>query len=359
MLCLLALAGSLSATAHPGTGLVIDKDGTIYFVDSVRNRIMKFKDGELSVVFVDPSGEKLRYPHHLFMTKGGDFVTVGDNSQAVMQITKQGRATPYFPSIMRKQPKLGLGGDPIALAPDGSLVFIRADQFTSSKLFRLSPDGTESFLAGGAKGHADGRGADARFGSLHFSGMTFGPDGALYMTDSGTMVRKVDVEGNVTTIAGSTEQGYKDGKGSDARFRGAVGLTVLKDGTIYVAEYGNRRIRKITPDGNVSTVAGSGDYGTKDGPALQASFQDLSGVAVGPDGTVYTYEMGDRDRPRIRRITKAGKVETVVFIPAATGGGPWLAILGLAGIAVGGYLFVRRNAARNALQIDHRPTVVP
>ena len=240
-----------------------------------------------------------------------------------------------------------MGGDPFAYAPDGSLVFIRADQFTTTELFRLSADGTESFLAGGAKGHADGRGADARFGSLHFSGMTFGPDGALYMTDSGTMVRKVDAEGNVTTIAGSTEQGYKDGKGSAARFDGAVGLTVLKDGTIYVAEYGNRRIRKISPDGKVSTVAGSGAYGTKDGPALQASFQALSGVAVGPDGTIYTYELGDRDRPRIRRITKAGKVETVVFVPAASGRWPWVAVLMLAGIA-GAYLVVRWNATRNA-----------
>ena len=359
LLCLLLIAASLCATAHPGTGLVIDKDGTIYFVDSVRNRIMKFKDGSLSVLFVDPSGERLSVPHHLFADGAGNLITGSDRHHPMLKISPDGTATKLYPSLGAEEPKITMGGDPFAFAPDGSLVFVRADQFTFSKLFRLTAGGKESFLAGGDKGHADERGADARFGSLHFSGMTFGPDGALYMTDSGTMVRKVEMDGTVTTIAGSTDQGYKDGKGSDARFSGAVGLTVLKDGTIYVAEYGNRRIRKISPDGNVSTVAGSGDYGTKDGPALQASFQALSGVAVGPDGTVYTYEMGDRDRPRIRRITKSGEVETVVYVPAVSGGGPWIAILGLAGIAVGGYLFVRRNATRNAQQIDLRPTVVP
>ena len=346
--CLLFCFAGVLASAHPATGLVIDKDGTIYFVDSVRNRVMQFKDGVLSVLFEDPSGERLSVPHHLFLNSAGILVTGSDRHQPMLKINEFGTAKKLFPNLGEQEPRITMGGDPFAYSSNGTLVFIRADQFTSTKLFRLSADGTESFLAGGAQGHADGRGEAARFGSLHFSGMTFGPDGALYLTDSGTMVRKVDMDGNVTTIAGSTERGYKDGKGSAARFSGAVGLTVTKDGTIYVAEYGNRRIRKIAPDGTVSTIAGSGERGKKDGPALSATFESLSGVAVGPDGIVYTYEWGDRDRPRIRRITKGGEVETVVFVPPASGSWPWVPALALAGITTGVYLYVRRNATRNA-----------
>lgn len=303
-----------AAVAHPGTGILVAKDGAVYFVDSVRNRVMKFKGGKLSVLFADPTGKRLSIPHHLYFDKQGNLITASDSPMPILRLSPAGAVSNYFPKPGRKGPDIGLGGDPFALAPNGSLYFVKGEQFFSSRIFRVTPEGVESFIAGGREGDADGRGAKAQFGDLHFSGMAFGPGGSLYLTDEGTSVRKIDASGKVTTIAGSSEPGYQNGSAGEARFKLAVGIAVAKDGTVYVAEYGNRRVRKIAPDGNVSTVAGSGEFGSKDGRALEASFQNLSGVALGPDGTLYTYEWDDRDCPRIRKITKDGRVATLVTV---------------------------------------------
>lgn len=308
-MCLVLALLALTAFAHPATGLIVDKDGSIYFVDSVRNRVMVWENGTISVVYEDPSGETMRLPHHLFMTANGDLVTIGDDTQQVLLITKEGSATPYFKS---EHPPMGLGGDPVALTPDGSIIYITQDKV--SRLFVLSKDGSSKLLAGGASEIVDGKRAEAGFGRLHFSGFTFGPDGAMYMTDHGDRIRKVEMDGTVTTVAGMGMSGHRDGEASQALFRGAVGLTVLKDGTIYVAEYANLRVRKISTDGVVTTVAGNGKRGSRDGVGVESSFSSLSGITTNSDGVVFTYEWASQDRPRVRKILKDGVITTIFTV---------------------------------------------
>ena len=109
-----------------------------------------------------------------------------------------------------------------------------------------------------------------------------------------------------TTLAGNGSSGYVDGTGTAARFKGAQGVAVGKDGTVYVADAFDNRIRKITAAGVVTTLAGSGVAGFADGSGTAAKFNGPTKIAVDGIGTVYVL-----DKSRIRKITSAGVVTTL------------------------------------------------
>lgn len=153
-------------------------------------------------------------------------------------------------------------------------------------------------------GSADGIGVAARFNRLE--DIAVGSDGNVYVVDSGCHnVRKITPEGVVTTIAGKVgERGAADGKGESARFSYPRSLAIDQEGNIYVADTGNRLLRKITPDGTVTTVAGgSKSLYPKDGIGKGARFVYPTKVRIGKDGHIYVY-----DRARIRKCT---------FVPAS------------------------------------------
>jgi hypothetical protein len=166
--------------------------------------------------------------------------------------------------------------------------------------------GTVSTVAGtlGASGYVDDTGAAARFGII--SGVVVLPNGDLAVADkSAHAVRRVTPAGVVTTIAGGT-RGSADGTGAAAQFDGIEGLAVGPAGQIYVSDGVNRRIRMIDTGGVVTTVAGTGVTGVADGPGASATFFAPRGLAVGGDGVVYV-----ADGTRIRTIT-SGIVATLV-----------------------------------------------
>lgn len=122
----------------------------------------------------------------------------------------------------------------------------------------------------------------------------------------------------VTTLAGGKYEnngGYADGQGTEAQFWNPLGLAADNSGNIYVADYENNRIRKITPAGLVSTIAGTGDRSFLDGPALSAMFNDPSGVSVDVDDNNAIY-VADKGNNRIRYISG----EQVGTVAGSTGG---------------------------------------
>jgi sugar lactone lactonase YvrE len=123
-----------------------------------------------------------------------------------------------------------------------------------------------------------------------------------------TVVLEEDVYGTVITFAGSTQAGFADGIGSAARFSQPFGVAVDASGNVYVADYFNDRIRKITVSGLVSTFAGTGVRGYLDGDATVAQFSGPYGVAVDSLGNVY---VADSQNHCIRKITQAGTVTTL------------------------------------------------
>lgn len=176
---------------------------------------------------------------------------------------------------------------------------------------KVSLSGVTTTFAGLAAniGYVDGAAAAASFDFLRGSGLAADGSGNLYVADTqNQLIRKVAPNGTVTTLAGSPlQEGSADGVGSAARFNLPTDVAVDLSGNVYVADSYNDRIRKITPDGTVSTLAGSGSYGNADGTGTAASFGVPIGVAVDGAGNVYVAEYGNNT---IRKITPAGVVTT-------------------------------------------------
>src|SRR5437899_3036083 len=166
-------------------------------------------------------------------------------------------------------------------------------------------------LAGvpGGPGSVDGTAGAARFN--YPSGLAVDSAGNVYVADTlNHTIRKITPAGAVTTLAGSAGQsGSADGTGSAARFDYPEGAAVDGAGNVYVADWGNYTIRKITLAGAVTTLAGSaGQSGSADGTGSEARFDYPTGVAVDSAGSVY---VADWWNSTIRKITLAGAVTTL------------------------------------------------
>jgi hypothetical protein len=186
----------------------------------------------------------------------------------------------------------------------------------NDEIRKITPSGVVTTLAGsaGQEGSNDGTGSAARF--WYPEGVAVDSAGNVYVADTGNReIREITPSGVVTTLAGSAGQyGSSDGTGSAARFGGPapggpVGVAVDSAGNVYVGDYWNDEIRKITPSGVVTTLAGSaGQTGSSDGTGSAARFGGPMGVAVDSAGNVY---VGDSENDEIRKITPSGVVTTV------------------------------------------------
>ena len=171
----------------------------------------------------------------------------------------------------------------VAVAADGS-VYV-ADAGEAQRIRRIAPDGRVSTLAGGGLGYANGAGPSARFNTP--SALAIDAAGALYVADTGNhVIRRITPEGVVSTIAGDGMAGYRDGPAAEARFNGPVGVAIDGAGRVIVADTYNDRIRAIAADGTVTTVAGSGRRGRADGAATAAEFDTPCAVALDSSGNV-------------------------------------------------------------------------
>jgi sugar lactone lactonase YvrE len=182
-------------------------------------------------------------------------------------------------------------------------------------------------LAGlaGATGSADGTGADARFKNP--TGIALDGAGNVYVTDTGNhTLRRVTPAGTVTTLAGSAGLwGSTNGTGGAARFSSPAGVAADTAGNLYVADAGNMLIRKITPAGEVTTLAGSrGSTGPADGTGSAAQFDVPNGIAVDGSGNLYVTDAdfgytAEYSNQTVRKLTSAGVVTTLAGSPRLYG----------------------------------------
>jgi sugar lactone lactonase YvrE len=184
---------------------------------------------------------------------------------------------------------------------------------------KITPAGIVTTLAGtaGVRGSMDGTGAAARFDSP--IGIATDSAGNVCVADvSNNNIRKITPAGMVSTLAGMAgTRGSTDGTGAAARFYGPLDLATDSVGNVYVAEYENKTIRKITPAGVVTTLAGMpGVRGSTDGTGSAARFYEPEGLAVDSAGNVY---VADRRNHTIRKITPDGVVTTIVGAPGLPG----------------------------------------
>ena len=149
---------------------------------------------------------------------------------------------------------------------------------------KITPDGQVSAVAGGARGYIDGQGITARF--FVPAGIAIGLDDNLYIADSGNhRIRKVSPDGYVDTLAGES-LGYQDGQGRNARFNYPKGIAVDAAGNVYVGDEKNSKVRKILPDGTVTTIGDTSDI----------KFTEPRGIAVDQAGFVYVLDGGTLKR---------------------------------------------------------------
>ncbi|WP_198674075.1 SMP-30/gluconolactonase/LRE family protein [Chitinophaga alhagiae] len=206
----------------------------------------------------------------------------------------------------------GTGSGALFSKPYGVAVDVNGTVYVADrvnhKIRKVTAAGVVTTLAGsGVAGAADGTGAGATFNEP--SGITLSPDGHLYVSDlQNHKVRRVTTAGVVTTIAGSGTLGFADGTGAAASFNYPIGITADAAGNLYVADRYNHRIRKVTPAGVVTTFAGSGAAGSTNATGTAASFNNPVGVCIAPDGTLY---VGDYGNHLVRKITTAGVVTTL------------------------------------------------
>ena len=191
----------------------------------------------------------------------------------------------------------------------------------SNLIWKLSPSGMVSAFAGNGSGGYSGDGGPATNAQLDGpSGLAVDTAGNIYIADGGNRIRKVSPDGIITTIAGNGTSGYSGdgGPATNAQLDAPTSLAVDTAGNIYIADAVNSRIRKVSPSGLISTIAGRGGYAYSGdgGPAVDAQFSFLVGIAVDGTGNVYVADDGctlffGSCTSRIRKISTSGVITTV------------------------------------------------
>ncbi len=231
----------------------------------------------------------------------GDLFVTDSNSNTIRRVTPAGLVTTFAGQANASGSADGFGAaarfnSPRGIAVDATGVLYVADAFNST-VRRISPTGDVTTLAGAAGDHGstDGTGNAARFGAVW--GIAVDPSDNIYVSEESGTIRKITPGGVVSHFAGRTDViGADDGTGANATFYAPQGLAADAAGNVYVADWQNNSIRKITPVGVVSTLAGLSSYkaqGYADGPGSGARFLNPSGVAVDASGNLYVTDGGN------------------------------------------------------------------
>lgn len=256
-------------------------------------------------------------PLHIARDKTGNmYVTEG--TYAIRKISADGQVSVFAGNIDSFGYENGSAPDarfrkPLGVVCDNDGNVYVADQYAVRK---ITPGGIVSTYAGNMfeGGYIDGSATDARF--WYVTDLGIDKNGNLYVCDEGSLrIRKISKDGIVSTYAGNGESGYADGPAVSAKFYTLENLCADEDGNVYVADSRNERIRKITPGGNVSTIAGSGDNSFRDAQGTLADFSDPSMIAADKLGNVYVTD----NHGLVRKIYPDGNVITIAGIPEQQG----------------------------------------
>jgi trimeric autotransporter adhesin len=366
-------AAATSAMMHLNTGLAIDSSGNLYIADSLNNRVRKVAGTTISTIAgsggYSYSGDggpataaQLNTPEAVAVDAAGNIYFADTANNVVREISSKGVI-----NTIAGNGTAGYGGDggaagsaqlsaPQGLAVDASGNVFVAD--TANARVRKISGGTITTVAGsGTQGYA-GDGAAATSAQLNTPvGVTVDKAGNLYITDvSASVIRKVAPNGIITTVAGNGSQGYSGdtGPATGAMLNGPQGVAVDASGNLYITDTLNGVIREVTASGTISTIAGNGidGYAGDGGPATSAEFGSPTGIVVDSAGSLYIADSG----ARIRKVFTSGIITTIagsgVRGYSGDGGVATSATMnGAAGLALdsSGDIFIA-DAANNAIR---------
>lgn len=308
--------------------VALDDDGNLYVADLFNSCIRKIAP-DRTVSTLTARDIRLLYPCSLALDAQKNIYVADLGLHTIAKITPTGTLSILAGISATQGSADGPGQSATFNTPNGITVDRLGNVYVSDTnnqtIRKITPDGTVTTFAGtkGSSDIVDGRGAAA-----HFSGTTelaADDSGNIYAVDGGAhSVRKITPDALVTTVAGAPAvAGASDGTGPAARFRYPDSVAVDKAGNTYVADTQNYAIRKISPDGNVTTFAGKpGEYGHLDGTGTEARFSYPEGIAVDQAGNVYVADddftvrlpsgttFPSNTGSTIRKITPAGVVTT-------------------------------------------------
>ena len=277
-------------------GITTDSFGNIYVADRANIRIRKITpDGTVSTIagngtsgLLDGEGINANFfgVEQVAIDKFNNIYITDQNVGSIRKINaSDGLVSTTTTGLI----------SPKGIVVDDSGIIYVAD---FHKLLKIDPNGTISTLAGSNNGgFADGIGTDAKFENL--TSLTMDASGIIYGTDrQNHRIRKIAPNGVVSTLAGSTI-GFEDGIGTSAQFSSPTGITIDPEGNLFVVDTSNHSIRKITPEGLVSTLAGS-TQGFFDGEGTVAQFNKPRAITIDSDGNLY---ITDTNNASIRKIT--------------------------------------------------------
>lgn len=289
-------------------GIDVDKNGFIYVADRINHRIRKIDPaGNVTTVagsidgFADGNGSNARfyYPTDVAADTSGNIYVADQLNSKIRKIDPLGNVTTVAGSTAGYQDGNGSNAmfyypNSIDVDNDGNIYV--SDQ-NNNKIRLIDSDGNVSTFAGSTPGYADGdRITAAKFSNP--SGITLDKTGNIYVSDWGNYrIRKIDTAGIVSTLAGSTS-GYADGTGTAAQFKGVGALDIDENGNLYLADFTDCKIRKITPSGAVTTLAGS-TLGVANGDGQSAQFNFPRGLSVDLYGNIY---IADTNNHLIRQV---------------------------------------------------------
>ena len=263
-----------AAGVHSPAGLAVDSSGNLYIASSDYDRIFK-----------------------LFASGGGStFAGTSDTGFS-------GDGGPAASAMLNC---------PVGVAVDASGNVYIADSL-NNRIRKVSPDGIIATIANGNAAYNSGDGGPATSATLSFPhSVAVDGSGNLYFPDGASRIRKVSAGGTITTLAGNGTQGYSGdaGPAANAQLSDPAGVAVDASGNVYIADRGNNRIRKVAPSGIITTVAGAGKQGFSGdaGPATAAALANPRGLAVDAAGNLY---IADHDNGRIRKVSTNGVIATV------------------------------------------------
>ena len=325
-------------------GLTVDSNDNLLVIDRSHYRIRRIdpKSGKVETVAGNglklfagdggpATGATLSFPHGMFVDKNDNLIFSDKGHYRIRKITPKGiistiggngrrgnvgnnipalEANVYNVTTIIQNP----AGDAFMSSPSGFVSIIRrldAKGIIHDYIDTASPKYREAISKSKHKGLVQ-TGAVATI--TQFSDITFDPKGNLFISDRmNHQIRKIDLNGNISTIAGTGDSDYygDGGPALEAAFRDPNSLASDQKGNIYIAEAANNRIRKIDTNGIVTTIAGNGEHADSGdgGSALKAGIRSMDDIEFSPEGELHI--LGTNTH-KVRKITRDGKIVTVV-----------------------------------------------
>jgi sugar lactone lactonase YvrE len=326
-------ANGIAAQFSSPSGVVTNAAGEVFVADRLNHRIRKITPAGVVTTFAgsgvggfeDGTGTAAKFerPTGLAIDPSGNLYVADEQSHVIRMITPAGAVSTFagsgiagFAEGAAASAKF-LYPTGVAVATDGTIYV--AD--SGNQRIRKITGGVVSTLAGtGVAGSTDGAVEIAQFSSPQ--GVAIDTSGGVVVADTGSHCIRVISAGNVTTLAGTGAEGFVDGLGAAAQFASPRSVAVDSSGVVFVTDSGNHRIRKIAPDGEVSTLAGSGIAGQVNSPAVglfpvtACQFDLPQGIFADSSGALFVTQEG-----LLRKIVRSAALPTVILNPDAEGTG--------------------------------------